>query len=170
MTPTSSPIPFRIEYLARHPQHVAPLAALHVAEWRQFLPDWTYAMAFAELASHGEGPAIPSTVVALDGEVLLGSCSLLANDHDDIREFSPWLASLYVLEPHRCRGVGRALSGRIVADAAALGVGTLYLYTRDVQRYYERLGWKAHARCRFDAFEVDVMSIEPAAAVAAGLH
>ena len=97
-------------------------------------------------------------------------CSLLANDHDDVREFSPWLASLYVLEAHRCRGVGRALAGRIVADAAALGVGTLYLYTRDVQRYYERLGWKAHARCRFDALEVDVMSIEPAAAVAAGLH
>ena len=159
--------PLQIEYLAQHPEHVATLARLHLAEWQALLPGWSYAMAFAELASHGEGPAIPSTVVALDGATLLGSCSLLANDPDDVREFSPWLASLYVLEPHRCRGVGRALTDRIVADAAALGVATLYLYTHDAQPYYERCGWRRHSRYRFGTLDVDVMSIAPAAALAA---
>lgn len=153
----------RIDYLARHPQHVGTLAALHLAEWHALLPDWTHARAFAELASHAEGPAIPTTVVALgDDDALLGSCSLLQNDHDDIRDYAPWLASLYVLEAYRGRGVGRALARRIVAEAAALGVATLYLYTVDAQRYYEALGWAVCARYAFGAVQVDVMSIAPA--------
>ena len=151
---------FRIEYLAQHPEHVAPLATLHYSQWHAMLPGWTYATAFAELASHRDGPAIPSTVIALDGDALLGSCSLLADDHDAVRAHSPWLASLYVLGPHRRRGIGRTLAGRIVADAAALGVGTLYLYTHDGMRYYETLGWRAHAKHTFSTLEVDVMAID----------
>ncbi|HVF34760.1 MAG TPA: GNAT family N-acetyltransferase [Candidatus Saccharimonadia bacterium] len=152
---------FRIEYLAAHPEHVAPLATLHHAQWHAMLPGWTYATAFAELASHREGPAIPTTVVALAGDSLLGSCSLLADDHDHdaTRAYSPWLASLFVLGPYRRQGIGRALTARIVADAAALGVGTLYLYTHDAPGYYAALGWREHAKYRFGAFEVDVMAI-----------
>lgn len=166
MTRQPGPESFRIEYLARHPEQVAPLATLHYAQWHAMLPGWAYATAFAELASHREGPAIPSTVIALDGDALLGSCSLLADDDDAVRAHSPWLASLYVLGPHRRRGIGRALAGRIVADAAALGVGTLYLYTYDGMRYYEALGWRAHATHTFSTFEVDVMAIDVGAETA----
>ena len=156
----------RVDYLAHHPQHVGTLAGLHLAQWKALLPDWTYAQAFAELASHAEGPVIPTTVVALgDDGALLGSCSLLQNDHDDIRDYTPWLASLYVLEAHRGRGVGRALTQRIVAEAAVLGVATLYLYTYDAQRYSEALGWVICAQYAFGALAVDVMSIVPAAHV-----
>lgn len=152
----------RIDYLAAHPEHVAPLARLHLAEWGSILPGWSYAAAFAELASHGTGPVIPTTLVALgEDDALLGSCSLLATDHDAMRDYAPWLASLYVLEAHRRRGVGRALVARIVEDAAELGVATLYLYTQDAQRYYAALGWRRHAPYRFGALEVDVMAIEP---------
>ncbi len=164
MTAATNAAGFRIDYLARHPEHVGTLADLHVAEWRSILPDWTYAEAFAELASHAVGPVIPTTFVALaDDGALLGSCSLLENDHEEIREYSPWLASLYVLEEQRGRGVGSALTRRVVAEAAALGVAKLYLYVRDAQRFYESLGWRVCARYAFGELEVDVMSIEPRA-------
>lgn len=165
MTHARSGGAFRLEYLARHPALVAPLATLHYAQWHSLLPGWTYAAAFAELASHREGPAIPSTIVALAGDTLLGSCSLLADDHAT-RAYSPWLASLYVLNLHRRRGIGRALTARIVADAGALGVRTLYLYTHDGLRYYEALGWRTHAKHPLGALEVDVMAIDVAEASA----
>ena len=152
----------RIDYLAAHPEHVASLARLHFEQWGAILPDWSYAAAFAELASHGTGPVIPTTLVALgEDDALLGSCSLLATDHESMRDYAPWLASLYVVEGFRRHGIGRALVERVVEDAAELGVPTLYLYTQDAQSYYASLGWRRHAPYRFGSLEVDVMAIEP---------
>ena len=87
----------RIDWLAAHPGHAAGLAAAHVQAFGALLPDWTVEEALVELRSHDRAATIPSTLVALDeaGD-WLGSVSLLAEDHPDIPQYSPWLASLYV--------------------------------------------------------------------------
>ncbi len=157
----------RIDYLAEHPQHVPTLARWHHAEWGRVLHGWSLEVAQAELALHTNGRAIPTTVVALDGEELLGSCSLLENDDERIRAWSPWLASLYVAPAARGGGVGRALVRRIEAEAAALGVPELYLYTSEamgVIGFYQRLGWRERDRLALGGIEAVVMAISPAAA------
>jgi GNAT superfamily N-acetyltransferase len=152
------------DWLSARPRFVARLAALHHAQWSRLLPGWTPEDAGRELAEHTGGDRIPTTRVALvDGE-LAGSVSLLANDDERIRRWTPWLASLLVLPEFRGRGLGAALVREAVSTAARLGVGRLYLYTDDAAAFYERLGWSHVERCDFGGTPVDVMSIDTRAA------
>ena len=149
-------------WLSERPEWVPRLAALHHAQWSPLLPHWTLAQAQADLASHHGGARVPTTLLALvDGE-LAGSVSLLANDDERIRAWSPWLASLLVLPEYRGRGIGERLVRRCVALAHSLGIGTLYLYTDYAAAWYEKLGWARIARSEFDTASVDVMAIDTA--------
>ena len=67
----------------------------------------------------------------------------------------------------RGSGVGRALVRRIEAEAAALGVAELYLYTSDamgVIDFYQRLGWRHCDRVALDGIEAVVMATTPRSA------
>ncbi|PJA39918.1 MAG: GNAT family N-acetyltransferase [Lysobacterales bacterium CG_4_9_14_3_um_filter_62_6] len=152
-------------YLADHRELAPQLAALHYAEWQLLLPDWSEAAALAELNGHTRRAAIPTTLVMLanDGG-LIGSVSLLREDDARLGEHSPWLASLLVLPEFRGRGHGAALVQRGVAEAATLGVATLYLYTAGQQDFYRKLGWRDCGEFALGAFTVQLMAISPAAA------
>jgi GNAT superfamily N-acetyltransferase len=152
-------------WLGAQPQWVPQLAALHHAQWSTLEPEWTLADAQAELAAHPAGDAIPTTRIALVDGALAGSVSLLADDHARIRGYSPWLASLFVLPPFRGRGLGARLVHEAVASAARQGIARLYLYTDDAATWYAKLGWKPVARVALAGTEVDVMAIEPRAAL-----
>ena len=81
------------------------LAEWHVAEWSPLIQGFNVPAMIAEFATHDGGLKIPTTLVALEDDELIGSVSLLDNDHDDIRAYSPWLASLYVCPDQRGRGL-----------------------------------------------------------------
>ena len=151
----------RFGYLADAPAHAATLARWHFGAWGSLLPGWTLEAAQAELETHRAHCAIPTTILAFEDDELAGSASLLANDHERIRAWSPWLASVFVRPASRGRGIGRALVERIVADARALAVRELYLYTTDAMAYYEAMGWKACGRMTLDGADITVMSISP---------
>ena len=151
----------RIGYLCDHPRHLASLARAHVEAFGGLLPKWTQAEAAAELESHRERRAVPTTLVALERGQWLGSASLLQNDHEDIRQYSPWLASLYVRPEARGRQLGAALVGHCVAEAGALGIACLFLYcTEDLCPWYRRLGWSEHDRIQLGPLRVVVMAID----------
>lgn len=151
----------RIDHLAEHRELAPGLARWHHAAWSALLPAWTLAEAEAELATHRLRRAIPTTLVAFVDREAVGSVSLLLEDHERITGYSPWLASLYVQPAWRRRGVGAALVERAVAEAAALGVPRLYLYTPDAEAYYRGLGWRECARVELDTGRVSIMSIVP---------
>jgi GNAT superfamily N-acetyltransferase len=152
----------RLGYLADALHHAPQLARWHHAAWGALLPGWSVAAAQAELESHRAHCAIPTTILAYEDDELAGSASLLANDHERIRAWSPWLASVFVRPASRGRGIGRALVARVIADARALRVPTLYLYTTDAMAYYQALGWGACGNMTLDGADITVMSIGPA--------
>lgn len=154
-----------VAYLCDRMALAPSLARAHVAAFGALLPDWTAAQAEQELRTHVQRCAIPTTLVAVDGEDWLGSVSLLQEDHEGIRRYSPWLASLYVREAARGRGVGRALVARCVGEARALGVPTLYLYCTDAVDYYHALGWRLHECLALGPLRIAVMAIDPASVV-----
>ena len=163
----------RFAYLSRMPALTREIGAAHYAAFADLLPMWSEAEAVAELQTHTGECTIPTTLLALDGERWLGCVSLLQNDHDRIRDYSPWLASLVVREDARSHGIGAALVQRCVDEAAALRVPTLYLYcTESLCAYYRRLGWREIDRVSIAAWVsaqvVVVMGIDiPAGAVSA---
>src|SRR5690606_24106888 len=138
----------RIDWLSAHPRHAAALAEAHVQVFGALLPGWTAEQALAELRAHDRPATVPSTLVALDGDGdWLGSVSLLAEDHPDIPQYSPWLASLYVRPEARARGVGRALVARAGAEAGQGGTRTLYPHRQpDGGGRSRTLGWRDRGR------------------------
>ena len=79
---------------------------------------------------------------------------------DTHMDLSPWLASLYVIPIYRSRGVGSALVHRVIKEAEALGVETLYSFTPDREGFYIRLGWSTVERIEYRGYGVAIMVFE----------
>jgi N-acetylglutamate synthase-like GNAT family acetyltransferase len=90
---------------------------------------------------------IPFALVAHDGEVFLGTASVIASDLAERPQLSPWVAAVWVEPQARGRGVGAALVDRAALDCFALGVGRAYLCARPQRsNFYQGLGWIAVER------------------------
>ncbi len=152
-----------IAYLCDHPRFVPALAQAHVSAFGALLPEWTVAQAGGELATHTRRRAIPTTLLALGGDDWLGSVSLLQDDHQHIRQYSPWLASLYVRPEARGHGAGAALVHACLQDAAALGIAVLYLYcVPALVPFYQALGWHEHDCHILGPMQIVVMACDTA--------
>lgn len=146
-----------IEYLADRPQHLPALAEWLHAQWGSLTPASTLSTRAEKMRGQLQRAAVPCAFVALDGDHLAGTASLVENDMEVHPTWSPWLASVYVHRDFRRRGIGSALAERVVEEARALGVGRLYLFTPDQQRLYERLGWQRLREERYRGWAVTVM-------------
>lgn len=136
------------------------IALAHVQAFGTLLPDWTVAQAEAELAVQ-QRDGIPCSWLAMEGNDWLGSVSLLHDDHEQIRGWSPWLASLYVSPAARGKGVGAALVAHCIAQAAVLGVSQLYLYCEaPMVDWYRSLGWRVHAKLQLGPLAITVMAVD----------
>ena len=152
-----------IRPLADHPGHVPVLARWHHAQWRHLFSDWTLEAAEAELRDHASRRVMPTTLVALDGDELLGSASLVEEDAPELRDQGDaWLASLYVRPEARGRGLGKALVQAVVALAAGQGIRRLWLFTPEHEAFYRRLGWRHAGSARLHGTPVHLMDILPA--------
>jgi GNAT superfamily N-acetyltransferase len=153
----------QIAYLADHPECIPALAEWHHAQWSYLSPGDSVERRTAMLHTHLGRKQIPTTFVALEGPTLIGSASLIAHDMDTRMSLSPWLASVYVVPEQRRRGVGTALVARVVQEARALDVETLYLYTPDKEAFYARRGWSVVERVTYRGYQVVVMALQVAA-------
>ncbi|MEA9580767.1 GNAT family N-acetyltransferase [Xanthomonas nasturtii] len=152
----------RIACVADTPEHLPAIAHAHLQAFGSLLPDWNIDEALSELRSHTRDGVIPTTWVALDQSHWLGSVSLLENDDGRIRQWSPWLASLYVQPQARGQGIGEALVAHCVRAAAQLQVPLLYLYCQPaLVPFYQRLGWHTHAELLLGPMQIVVMAIAP---------
>lgn len=152
----------RLDYLSNHPGRVPALAAWHHAQWGHLYRGWTLEVATAELQDHATRRTLPTTLVLLDGDTLLGSVSVVHEDAAELKDRgSPWLASLYVDEDARGQGLGQALVEAAVELAALNGVERLFLFTPEHAAFYEQLGWEAVESTQLNGTAVTVMAIVP---------
>ncbi|KTS30551.1 hypothetical protein NS228_16705 [Methylobacterium indicum] len=93
----------------------------------------------------GPGP-MPRTLVLLAGGEPVGMASLTAHDLDPRPDLTPWLAGVFVAPHARGRGHAARLVAAVEAEAAALSVPTLWLYTRTAEPLYARIGWRSVER------------------------
>ena len=84
--------------------------------------------------------SLPLTIVALENKECLGTVSLVENDLK-LRDYTPWLAALYVAEEHRKRGIGQVLVKKSISLANELGYNELFLRTEYAADYYKKLNW-----------------------------
>jgi predicted N-acetyltransferase YhbS len=149
-----------LEYLQHHVQHIPTLARWHHEQWSYLNPQRTLEERAERLQLHVDGRQMPTTIVAIEDGLLLGSASLIENDLPTRTDLSPWLASVYVPEEHRRRGIGSALVRRIVEEAKALDYKMLYLFTMDRESLYAGLGWTTFERDVFNVVPIVLMSYD----------
>ena len=149
----------RFEYLANYPDLIPALAHWHVAEWGGLYEDWKTEVAETEFRSQGVG-GIPTTIILLEDNELVGSVSLIETDLETLPPYTPWLASLFVHPDFRGRGLGKLLVQRVVQEAAKLGVDRLYLFTPEHQAFYQKLGWEVEGYYPHRGTELPLMSIK----------
>ena len=146
--------------LRDRPQAIEQLARWHCAQWGWINPASTVERRIARFADHLQPGRVPQTFIALDGEQLLGSASLVAADLPARDDLTPWLASVYVDPPFRNRGVGAALVARVTEEARTLGQPALYLFTPDRAAFYARLGWQVVEQADWNGTAVTVMDLK----------
>lgn len=88
-----------------------------------------------------EGGPVPTWLLALDGDRIVGGLGVIENDFHERKDLTPNVCAVYVEADRRCEGIAGRLLGRICEEMAAQGVGTLYLLT-DHTGFYERYGWE----------------------------
>ncbi len=149
----------RIESIADHLALIETIARWHWEAWGQADPGGSLASWTAGLRERTHRDRIPTTYVALEGDELLGSVTLVEHDMANHPEWSPWLAGTYVTPSRRGQGVAGALVRHAVGKVAAMGVPRLYLYTESARGLYERLGWYPIAEEDYEGQPVTIMTI-----------
>ena len=155
--------PVAVRFLAEVPGHATTLARWHHAQWGALYTDWTLDVATNELLDHATRRAMPTTLVAMQGDVLLGSVSLVLEDAPELRDQGDaWMASLYVVPQARGQGLGVRLAQALVAFAAQQKVERLWLFTPEHAAFYARLGWRPQGSVKLRGIPVQLMDIVPA--------
>lgn len=136
---------YHITALANHPEHVEGVAARIYQLWGHLIREDT-GMSAAQFTEVVRGRAVtdsvPLTLIALEGNVLVGCVSLKKNEASTDADLTPWIGGLLVDEAMRGRGLGKALLAEAEAAAARLGYSWLYLSCEPhVQAFYEGSGW-----------------------------
>ena len=76
----------------------------------EFWRDWVDGMSLNDLVTHlrtaTDPSSIPHSLVALDGDRLVGTSNLIENDDRTRTHLRPWLAALVVAADVRGQGIG----------------------------------------------------------------
>jgi len=150
-----------IDYLADHREKLDTVVQWTHQEWGHVRGGETLNQRRKRFAASLNRDRIPLTVVAIDAGELLGSASLIAHDMETRMELTPWLASVFVAEQYRRRGIGAELVRRIMVEAGKLKVPLLYLYTVQSERFYASLGWTLMERTSYLGHDIVIMTYRP---------
>ena len=132
----------RVIPLLQRPEFIPSVARWIYAEWSYEFTTvtadaWMIGFA-AELQPHG----VPTTLIALDGDELVGTASLDPCDLPSRPALGPRLSSLYVAPPRRGRGLASQLLRGVEAEARSQGYAALHLHTTDQTEFFARRGWR----------------------------
>lgn len=142
------------------PQHIPTLATWHHAEWSYLNPGKTLGDRIAKMQKYLSSEKIPTMLIAIEGEDLLGSAALIESDMDTHPELTPWLANVYVNPDKRGLGIGGKLVKAIMQLAKDYQLPRLYLFTPDQEAFYAKMGWRTLSHEHYYNAAVTIMQLD----------
>lgn len=149
-----------IHYLADHRGAIPLLASWIYNEWSFLYPGKSVQYIESLLRKRIHKKRLPFTLVAVASGKPVGTVSLKDFDMETRNDLTPWIASLYVSEPWRRKGVGSMLMKAVEQKAAGLNIKKLFLFTSDdgsLVRFYRRLGWTIREKTAYQNYDVVIM-------------
>ena len=130
-----------IDNLADHPDLVPVIADWLCAQWgewagRPSVQDW-----IPRIQRRLNRDRIPLTLVAMSGDVPVGTAALVECDLPTRPQLYPWIAAVYVVPETRGRGIGTALIRQLLKECQRLKVEELYVFNSRERNLYTKLGW-----------------------------
>jgi GNAT superfamily N-acetyltransferase len=113
---------------ADHVSYLPRLAEWHYAEFGYLNPSNTLERYVERLSASLQRSDLPKTFIALRGDTLLGSASLVRQTITH-QHLSPWLSSVYVDPQYRGTGIASTLVKTVERAAADTGSEKIYLFT-----------------------------------------
>jgi predicted N-acetyltransferase YhbS len=149
----------RITHLFHHAHLIDAVAQMIYDE---FWHDVVDGMSVADLVSHlktaRDESRIPVSLIALQGDQLLGTVNLIENDDAARAHLRPWLAAMVVRADARGQGIGSELVRALLEVAREMKIPVLYFGT-DGPGFYLRLGAIQHEKVR-DGFFIMKFDLE----------
>jgi predicted N-acetyltransferase YhbS len=130
-----------IHFLADHPEWIHIIAFMHQLEMRK-PNERNFDRSIQQFSQRANRQFLPIAYVAVEDTVPVGSVTLLEDQLPTYSNHKLWVASLFVLEQYRGRGIGDALMRKAELSAVSLGYNTILLFTHTAQSYYEKRGWE----------------------------
>ena len=135
--------------LSEKPEFAETCAAWSFGEWGCNLRNDSLNQSIARYKERAANTdKIPRTWVGMKGDKIAGMVSLVACDHEDRKDLTPWLASMYVHRTFRRQGCASQLIQHLHKKAKELGFSRLYLFTPDAMALYEKNGWRIIGQVR----------------------
>lgn len=78
-------------------------------------------------------------LILVDNDELIGFISIFPSDCEEVKDLSPWYATMFVKEKYRKNGYSKILNDAILEEAKNRDIKTLYLKT-DLKNYYDKFG------------------------------
>ena len=135
-----------------------------LAQW--FCDEWPYegrspGEVGAQLRKNLNRDRLPITWICRSGGDVIGTISLDLSDLPlpAYTHLSSWLASLYVIQSARGRGIGLALVNHLLGFARRSSITTAYLWTPGSTRLYDKCGWKAFDASSYAGRPITLMQI-----------
>ena len=94
-------------------------------EWRDFPLSYIR----GRLEENMNARAIPFALVAHDDTTFLGTASVIASDVEELPQYTPWVAAVWVEPKYRKHRIGRALVARAV-DGVLRSASTAPIFAR----------------------------------------
>mgnify|MGYP000178217169 FL=1 len=88
-----------------------------------------------------EEDKVISILGLLDNDKLIGFISLFKYDGDEMKNLTPWYATMYVKKEYRNKGYSKILNDAILNEVRKKGFDRIYLKSNLVN-YYEKFGAK----------------------------
>ncbi|PUA28391.1 MAG: GNAT family N-acetyltransferase [Cellvibrio sp. 79] len=146
--------------LREAPQHIPTIARWHFDEWGYLNPGKTLEYRIERMQRYIAANPIPSMLIAVEGDAVLGTAALVEADMDNHPELTPWLASVFIREDQRGLGLGKKLVQALMDFAGKQNLERLYLFTPDQSGFYAKLGWKTFAQETYRDTPVTIMQLD----------
>lgn len=131
---------YKLVRLREHPELKDQAAAWFASKWG--IPLEAYQDSMEACLKQPNG--VPQWyLVQTNSGITVGGLGMIENDFHKRPDLTPNVCAVFVEPEFRLRGIAHAMLDAVRADAAGLGIQTLYLLT-DHTDFYERCGWTFH--------------------------
>lgn len=134
----------KIEFLEDRKELINPLAKEIRDQWNDMYNRQNKSE--ADVANSYKARAIsnriPLTMIATDGDEIIGSITIKENDFSHRPDLNPWIAAVFVREKYRGNGYAKELLS--FAENVALtkfSMSKIYLYTGSAEGLYLKTGY-----------------------------